>query len=261
MLTISQLASYVGVTVRAVRHYHKIGLLPEPERDASGYRRYGARAVVALVKIRALADAGVPLSQIDQMLEADSGDFAAASRQIDRRLQDEIQRLESTRRRIAQLAQGDSLVLPPAAVEYLERLRRLGVSEVMIEGERDGYIVIAARWPELIEQWMESKLSSLEDPRVVRLYRTLSQIFEEETGVEDPRLVEMADLMAELNAEAQETGWDSFGEEFQSDVSFDLLDAMAMGADPRVERTMKLMRERGWNGIARLQRLNRREEG
>ena len=37
MLTISQLASYAGVTVRAVRHYHVKGLLPEPDRDSSGY--------------------------------------------------------------------------------------------------------------------------------------------------------------------------------------------------------------------------------
>ena len=33
MLTISQLAAYAGVTVRAVRHYHTKGLLPEPTRD------------------------------------------------------------------------------------------------------------------------------------------------------------------------------------------------------------------------------------
>ena len=30
MLTIGQLAAYAGVTVRAVRHYHAKGLLPEP---------------------------------------------------------------------------------------------------------------------------------------------------------------------------------------------------------------------------------------
>ena len=48
MLTISQLATYAGVTVRAVRHYHAKGLLPEPERDSSGYRRYDAAAVVEL---------------------------------------------------------------------------------------------------------------------------------------------------------------------------------------------------------------------
>ena len=38
MVTIGQLASYAGVTIRAVRHYHQVGLLPEPDRNASGYR-------------------------------------------------------------------------------------------------------------------------------------------------------------------------------------------------------------------------------
>ena len=61
MLTIGQLAAYAGVTVRAVRHYHAKGLLPEPERDYSGYRRYDAHAVVELIKIRTLAEASVPL--------------------------------------------------------------------------------------------------------------------------------------------------------------------------------------------------------
>ena len=64
MLTIGQLASYAGVTVRAVRHYHAKGLLPEPERDHSGYRRYDAHAVVELIKIRTLAEAGVPLARV-----------------------------------------------------------------------------------------------------------------------------------------------------------------------------------------------------
>ena len=70
MLTISQLAAYAGVTVRAVRHYHAKGLLPEPERDQSGYRRYDAAAVVELVKIRTLAEAGVPLSRVHELLAA-----------------------------------------------------------------------------------------------------------------------------------------------------------------------------------------------
>ena len=56
MLTIGQLASYVGVTVRTVRHYHQLGLLPEPERDHSGYRRYAAEDVIRLRRISALAE-------------------------------------------------------------------------------------------------------------------------------------------------------------------------------------------------------------
>src|SRR3954449_1166096 len=118
MLTISQLAAYAGVTVRAVRHYHQIGLLAEPERDESGYRRYGAKAVVSLIKIRTLANAGVPLSQIAQMLAADAPTFAEAVRRIDSHLCGEIERLETNRQQIAQLAAGDSLALPPEVTAY-----------------------------------------------------------------------------------------------------------------------------------------------
>src|SRR4029079_4324914 len=113
MLTISQLATYAGVTVRAVRHYHAKGLLPEPERDASGYRRYDAAAVVELIRIRTLAEAGVPLSRVKELLGAGDEEFAAAVDDIDRRLRAEIKELQRHRERIAKLAAGDSLALPP----------------------------------------------------------------------------------------------------------------------------------------------------
>ncbi|MEV8060599.1 MULTISPECIES: MerR family transcriptional regulator [Streptomyces] len=48
MITIGQLAWYVGVSTKTVRVYHNKGLLPEPDRDASGYRRYGANDVIDL---------------------------------------------------------------------------------------------------------------------------------------------------------------------------------------------------------------------
>ncbi|WP_369216012.1 MerR family transcriptional regulator, partial [Streptomyces flavofungini] len=85
-LTIGELASCAGVTVRAVRHYHAKGLLPEPERDHSGYRRYGADAVVELVRIRTLAEAGVPLARVRELLRADEEEFAEAVADIDARL-------------------------------------------------------------------------------------------------------------------------------------------------------------------------------
>ena len=122
MLTIGQLAAYAGVTVRAVRHYHQVGLLPEPERDASGYRQYGATAAVSLIKIRILASAGVPLAQIGPLLEADAPAFAAAVEDIDRRLRDEIERLETSRRHIGQLTAGDSLVFLKSAMPFTSYL-------------------------------------------------------------------------------------------------------------------------------------------
>ncbi|MFD0468798.1 MerR family transcriptional regulator [Nonomuraea thailandensis] len=160
MLTIGELASYAGVTVRAVRHYHAKGLLPEPERDHFGYRRYDGGAVVELIRIRTLAEAGVPLARVRELLQAGEDEFAAAIADIDRRLRAEIRQRQRHRERIARLASGDSLVLPPEVVEYLDRLRALGVDERIVQAERDGWIPLAAHSPERVPEWMARKRSS-----------------------------------------------------------------------------------------------------
>ena len=256
MLTIGQLAAYAGVTARAVRHYHQIGLLPEPERDASGYRRYGAKAVVSLIRIRTLANAGVPLSEIGPMLAAGAADFAEAVERIDRHLRDEIERLRASREQIARLAAGDSLTLPPEVVAYLDRLRELGVTGPVLDGERDGWILVAARWPDSIPEVIAAKFAALEDPRLVRLYRLLSELGVSDTSVDDPRLAEAADIMAGMAEEAYAAGERDFAEAVPDDPSYHLLQALALESDPRSQRMVDLMRERGWNGWIRLERVD-----
>jgi DNA-binding transcriptional MerR regulator len=255
MLTIGQLAAYAGVTMRAVRHYHQIGLLPEPVRDASGYRRYGASAVVSLIKIRTLANAGVPLSQIGSMLEADAATFAEAVQRVDNHLREEIERLELSRKQVGQLTAGDSFALPSEVIFYLDRLRAIGASERMVEGERDGWILLAARWPERVREWMPGKLAQLEDPQLVRLYRLLSEILENEDA-DDSLLREAADLMASLAEQADAAGQIDMGDEANDDdLPFDLLDSLAVESDRRAVRLRELMRERGWARWTRLDRL------
>jgi DNA-binding transcriptional MerR regulator len=254
MLTIGQLAAYAGVTARAVRHYHQIGLLPEPERDASGYRRYGATAVVSLIKIRTLANAGVPLSEIGQMLEADAPAFAEAAQRIDRRLRGEIERLETSRKQIAQLAAGDSLALPPEVISYLDRLRQIGASERVVQGERDGWILVVARWPDCIREVIASKHAQLDDPQLVRLYRFLSEIGESD-AVDDSRIEEAADILAGLFEQAYASGELDLGEMAHDDLTVDLLDSLLVESDPRAKRMLDLLRERGWAGWTRLERL------
>ncbi|MEG3633978.1 MerR family transcriptional regulator [Micromonospora palythoicola] len=254
MLTIGQLAAYAGVTVRTVRHYHQIGLLPEPERDAAGYRRYGATAVVSLIKIRTLANAGVPLSRIDQLLEADEVTFVEAIRGIDNHLRDEVERLETSRRQLADLAAGDALILPPEVVGYLDRLREIGASERVVAGERDGWILVAARWPDGVRELMPGKLAQLDDLRVVRLYRVLSEIFDSDVD-DDSRLAEAADIMACLAEQAYAAGELYVSDEACDELPHDLVDALAVESDPRMVRLRELLRERGWAGWNRLERL------
>jgi DNA-binding transcriptional MerR regulator len=257
VLTIGQLAAYAGVTVRAVRHYHQIGLLPEPERDSSGYRRYGAHDVVSLVKIATLAEAGVPLSEISGLLDADAATVRAAVSRIDQRLAAEIARLERSRVSIAKLAAGDALLLPPEVVAYLDGLRAIGVAGPALAGERDGWILMAARWPDRVRDWMPGKLASLDDPRIVRLYRALSSLFAD-AGSDEPLMHEAADLMAELAEEAY-TDAVSTAEEQEDATPFDLLELLALETDPRATRLVQLMRERGWDGWTRLEKVAARK--
>ena len=182
MLTIGQLASYAGVTIRAVRHYHQVGLLPEPERDVSGYRTYDATAVVRLIRIRTLAEAGVPLARVQELLDADAATFAEGTAQIDRELRAQIRGLQEHRRRIAQLASGDSLAVPDEVADYLDMVRAIGAPESLIEAERDAWILVAARYPDQIAAFMDDKVRQLEDPRTVRFYQLIAQML---TGEED----------------------------------------------------------------------------
>ncbi|THA86275.1 MerR family transcriptional regulator [Streptomyces sp. A0592] len=61
---IGDAAAFAGTTPRAIRHYHAIGLLPEPERGRDDRRRYGYDDMTRLLWIRRMADAGIPLDDI-----------------------------------------------------------------------------------------------------------------------------------------------------------------------------------------------------
>jgi DNA-binding transcriptional MerR regulator len=192
-LTIGELAAHVGVTVRAVRHYHHRGLLAEPARDASGYRRYDASAVVDLIRIKTLADAGVPLARIHGLLSAGPGEFAEAITQIDESLKKRIRELTDHRRRIAELAGGERLFLPAEIVDILGQLRALGVSERTVRIERDAWILAAALSPEVIPEWASVKRAALGDPEFRQLYLACDGAFDWDPA--DPRLEKLADEM------------------------------------------------------------------
>ncbi len=253
MLTIGRLASYAGVTIRAVRHYHQIGLLSEPERDASGYRTYDAVAVVRLIRIRTLAEAGVPLARVRELLDADSETFAAATAAIDRQLRAQIRALQEHRRRIAQLGSSYSLALPEEVVDYLDRLRATGAPEAIIEPERDAWILMAARWPEALPALMAEKVAQLANPKVVRLYHLLGRIAEHWNDEE--LLRETADLMSELFEQAAASGDLDRQDEHMPDAAFiSLMDSFADASHPAVARLREMITERGWTGWTRVEK-------
>jgi len=57
-MRIGEIAALVGITTRAIRHYHHVGLLPKPERRPNGYRAYSIRDAVQLARVRRLTESG-----------------------------------------------------------------------------------------------------------------------------------------------------------------------------------------------------------
>ena len=70
-LTIKELTDAVGggISPRMVRHYHQLGLLPQPARSRGNYRLYSQRDVQRLQRIVALKQQGFQLSHIHKLLD------------------------------------------------------------------------------------------------------------------------------------------------------------------------------------------------
>jgi DNA-binding transcriptional MerR regulator len=199
LLTMSQLATYVGVTVRAVRHYHALGLLPEPLRDESGYRRYGADAVIALTRIKTLAHAGVPLLHIEPLMALSADDFNAAITVMQADIIKRVAKLEETKRRLDALQSGDRMFVSAVIADYLHYVRHMGLSEATVAYERSAWILISALHPTYADSWATEKKALLARPGIASLYRQLDEA--RNWPLHDPRLEELAKKVVRLLAQ------------------------------------------------------------
>jgi MerR family copper efflux transcriptional regulator len=98
-LTIGTVAKRVGVAIDTIRFYEREGLLPEPERRASGYRSYGDGAIAQLRFIRRAKQLGFTLEEIRELL-ALSADRQRGVKAVKKRAQ---QRLAVIEQRIVDL--------------------------------------------------------------------------------------------------------------------------------------------------------------
>jgi DNA-binding transcriptional MerR regulator len=194
VFTIGQLSFHTGVAAKTVRFYHSIGLLPEPARDASGYRRYTAADAILLLRVRTLAEAGVPLAQVRALLEASPPELARSIRQIDHELGSRIEHLQRSRRRLRKLAD-PAQTLPPGVAEYLELLNRIGLSEGWVIMERDLWILVFAAHPEEAAALLADQHQAKTLPAVQQIYRDYDR--SRDLDPDDPRLAELADRIIE----------------------------------------------------------------
>jgi DNA-binding transcriptional MerR regulator len=131
LLTIGQFSCLTHVSVKALRHYHDVGLLAPTDVDpATGYRLYAAAQAPTALLIRRFREMGMPLEQIKSVLVA--ADPGERDRVIIGHLASMERQLEQTQATVASLrallAGGGS----PLAVEF----RTLGAAPALVARDR-----------------------------------------------------------------------------------------------------------------------------
>ena len=108
-LSIGQLAKQSGVSVDTIRYYERSGLLPEPDRTASGYRIYGRDDVERVNFIKTAQLLGFTLSEIVLLLSLRHSQAKSAAEVVEltekkiRSLSDKLSQLRTIKRALAQL--------------------------------------------------------------------------------------------------------------------------------------------------------------
>jgi Hg(II)-responsive transcriptional regulator len=109
--TIGQLAARTDVSVETIRYYERVGLMKQPQRPDSGYRRYPEDARRRLAFIRKAKALGFTLNEILQLLTLTTGSESAcrdvketATTSI-RRIEEQIRALSQMRRALGKLVE------------------------------------------------------------------------------------------------------------------------------------------------------------
>jgi MerR family copper efflux transcriptional regulator len=129
-MKIGQLADQTGLSTKAIRYYEDIGVLPEPERAANGYRSYTTDTAERISFIRDAQSAGLSLVEIQMILDLrDSGESTCGHvigslegqlAEVDRQMAD----LERTRDRLADIIER-ARSLDPAACDDPNRCQTI----------------------------------------------------------------------------------------------------------------------------------------
>ncbi len=169
----SEIAKLAGCTVRTLRHYHAIGLLPEPPRGQNGYRDYSAGDLARVLRIKRLASLGFPLARIGDVLDeidaglqnADDLRGGTALDELDRELACQIDRLQEQRRTIALLKQQE---LDPDLPAHLARTAKILLDDERVAlpanaGDREALLIVGHLFSEEDAANVEQVMAALDE--------------------------------------------------------------------------------------------------
>ncbi|MFJ3923926.1 MerR family transcriptional regulator [Streptomyces sp. NPDC090022] len=191
-MRIGEIAALVGVTTRAIRHYHHVGLLPEPERKANGYRAYSVRDAVLLARVRRLTELGLSLDEVRDVLADDAGrELADVLEELDADLARQEAELRERRLRLAALLAASPGEVDPVSPALAALLAKAPPTDSPSAAkDREHLLLLDTRGSGGEELYgLLGALAS--DPAVLGLYERLDALAD--AGVDDPRIAVLAE--------------------------------------------------------------------
>ncbi|MCK1795173.1 MerR family transcriptional regulator [Streptomyces sp. XM4193] len=212
-MRIGELAALAGVSTRTVRHYHRIGLLPEPDRRSNGYRVYGLRDAVLLVRVRRLTELGLSLDEAADVLADDAGrDLQEVLAELDASLALQEEQLRSRRSQLAALQElaadrlpAEGPVSPELAAVLAEMTRTAGElpggEPETARRERELLVLLDGSPSGAARGWLTPMTEALRsDPDAVRrayeLYARMDELAD--AAPDDPRVPEVARAIVDV---------------------------------------------------------------
>lgn len=136
LLSIGEFSRMTHLSVKALRHYHDVGVLAPAAIDpSSGYRSYDAGQVASAQVIRRLRDLGMPLDSIAAVLAAP--DVAERNREIAAHLERMERQLAQTQAAVSSLRALLSGTAPRPVIEFraIPTVTALAIAEVVASAE------------------------------------------------------------------------------------------------------------------------------
>lgn len=140
----NELARLAGLTVRALRHYHQVGILDEPRRSSNGYREYDVHDLVRVLRIRRLAAVGIPLDRMRTLLDDTEGDPATLLDELETELTEQIDRLTAQRNLVVRLRTHRAAPdVPPELAPFVALFATAGLPPDASRADRDQIVLLA----------------------------------------------------------------------------------------------------------------------
>lgn len=127
------LARATGVTVRALHHYHELGLLVPCERTGGGHRLYAEEDVRRLYRILALRRLGFPLDEIASLLAEGGLSLADTVRRHLERVERDLAHQQQLRQHLVHILDALDQSLEPSINEFIDALEVMAMIETSLE--------------------------------------------------------------------------------------------------------------------------------